>query len=138
MVRKGVIKLTVDWRIAELAGRRLLREKVIDLGKASILGLRKEEEDPDYPEQAKAEIKHASFCTPVPCGRVIIEHAGVELLYDNLATDVEGAPNDDSLGTNSRRGYLASNNVGRRAERDLESNLDKDEKDGNRDSNVRG
>ena len=137
-MKKEVLELTVDISSAKLAGGRLLLEEVINLSEGSILGLGKEEEDPDHPEQTKAEVEHASLRTPVPRSRIIVEHAGIELLDGNLTTDVEGTTNDDGLGTDTRRGHLTHDNIGGRAKRDLESDLNKDEENSHWDGNVCG
>ena len=138
MVRKGTRELTIDGSSAELAGRRLLLEEVVDLSKGPVLGLRKEEEDPDHPEQAEAKVKHASLRTPIPCGGIVVEHAGVELLHSNLATDVEGTTDDDGLSTNTGRGHFTHDDIGGRAERDLESDLDENEENSDGDGNFSG
>jgi hypothetical protein len=111
---------------SKLASVDPLLEEVVKIGKATVLGLRKEEEDPDSPDEAKAEVKHSSLGSPVPGIAAAVEHTGVELLDDDLTTDVDGTADDDGLGSDTAGGGFGDDDVGGGTKRDLENTLDND------------
>lgn len=122
----------------KLARRNPLLEKVVQLCKCAVLGLGQEEEDPNGPDAAQPKVQHASLGAPVPRVAARVEHARVELLQDDLANDIHGSPEHDGLRPDTARGRLPHDRVGRRAERQLEDQVDKDHDDRHGDGDVVG
>ena len=125
--------LTIDRSVSELASIDLLLEEVVNVGEATVPGLRQEEEDPNDPEEAETKVEQASLGTPVPGVAGVLEHTGVELLDHDAAADVDGTAEHNGLGTDTGRGNFSDDDVGGGAERDLEHALHDDEEDGSGD-----